>query len=1132
MSERILFTLPEMDRLPDCFRSPMPSRTFVPGPDGMIEGWPSFHVSPADPDGGYAEHAYTVAFTMDVPAPCVLRLGCIVSTPRLPDILVRVNGQSGHVFPYPTPSLVKEVKPAHALHAAIYNRTDLEVYIPAALLRAGENTLTLTALDDGPVQQIEGTQAILRLDRMADACGFHYGALSLSTADAAPAPLRAMRPSVVYRRVEQVLVEECTFVFTADGHTGGPLQGEIRLTWADGALTVPYDLPAQAFGQYCVSFLLPDGEGEVAYEVTGPAACQGTVRRRRKWSVYTTPHAHTDIGYTHRQWEVAERMSRNLDAALAQTEGENGDFFSYILDSAWSLEDFLDTRDPAALDRVIEAVRSGKLGVPANYVDLLTQFASLEDLIHNADFSERLLTPHGLVADRADIVDVASAPQAYPQLLSGMGVKYLLHADNLDRGPFRSNGGLHRKSPFWWEGPDGSRVLTWLSRMYCELKKVCGSPGSIQAARRGLEMWLMDYERDDYAPDAVILYGMEADNTDIDVRMAAFQRAWGEYAEYPKLIPSNGSTFFEHVMPYADAFATFKGDEGAYWEDGVASSLIESIQVRNAQAQLPCAETLESLASLHTPGTQFPGAQYDAVWRQVLLYDEHTWGAFLSGSDPDSLLQRDQWAIKQHMARDAEQGAKRLLSRGATRISQMWNNAGREIVVYNPYSFPLGGLMTVEFAGGETVTDTQGRELPWRAVYVGKTQTIAEIALPEVAPLSYARFPLRPCTQADRGGAVEAMPAGPRVTLENGHYTAVIDTELGAVCSLFDKSLSRELVKAKEAAGQLLYAAGGEGSTLLGNHAGLSHDGAHILPGFLPTQRYAERTHVDTRVVLTGEAPLGRATVTFALPHGEKRLDIAFSYEKAETSRPEAVYVAFPFDVPDDTPVLSDSQIGWVDWQEGVLPGACREWLPLQTSMLVRAQGCDIQIASPDAFLFTVNEPVQGRWVSDLNVRGGRLYSYVLNNYWRCNYLGKQGGTFDFRYSITSAGHISYAQAYRFGWAQRQGLYAQRMSYQEFRTDVPEVFAADAGATLMRVDSDHVVLKTMRGARNVPGAYLARLLETDGRAGEVEISLAGVTGWQAVDHMERPLGERVAVEGVLRLPMTAWQVRSVLLFTE
>lgn len=1119
---QVVFSIPDMNRLVDCFRDIMPSRVFEPNADGLLEGWPSFHVSQADPDGGYRSYTYTVRFRLDRPQDLSLCLGLIASTPRMPYVRLTLNGGEGFVYPHPEPSKDKEIRPAHALHAAIYNRQDVRVFLPQALTRAGKNELSITAMDDKPDLLVTNHEAVLRLDRMADACGWHYGALAME-AGCEEQPDAAVRPSVLYVRRDGQLMEriDCTLTPRAGVER---VAGALTLRWQGGEMTVPYDLPAHAFGEYTFSCWLPDGEGEVTYALTGAVERQGAFRRSRKWKVFITPHAHTDIGYTHRQWEVAERMSRNLDTAI-DTLLEKPDF-SYILDSSWAIDDFLATRSPERRALLMELIRQGRIGVPTNYVDLLTQTASLEDLIHNSEFSDALLSPEGLRADRVDMVDVASATSAYPTVMAGMGVKWMLHANNQDRGPFRFNGGLHRKSPFWWEGPDGSRILVWLSRMYCELKKVCGSPGTLAAAERGLEMWLQDYAREDYAPDAVVLYGMEADNTDIDVRMAGFVSDWKAAYAYPELVPSNGSSFFEYVMKWRDTFPVYRGDEGAWWEDGAASSLRESVALRRAQAGLKAAEALDSLAALHCGG-QFPLKQYDEAWKQVVLYDEHTWGAFLSQENPDALLQEDAWACKKHMADDAFARTSALLTRSASRLSLMWNNEGREIVVYNPYSFPVTGWAEAEIARSETVCGADGREIAWRVLRQTATQQRILLPVRELAGFSYARYVLRPKAAGDHAGAVRARAASPRTVLENAFYRAVIDTEVGTVCSLIDKALGRELCR--EPVGELLYAMGGEGSTLRGNHAEFRRDGAKIVHAFLPTEHTVEESPVDTRVILRGQAFRGSAEVAFILPHDRKELRLSFRYDKEATTAMEAVYVAFPFAMGDGARVLSDSHIGWVDWQDGVLPGACREWLPLQTSVLVEEPGCAIQLASPEAFLFTVNSPVTGKWSSELNVRGGRIYSYVLNNYWHTNYLGLQGGVLEFSYALTSAGTISPEEAFRYGWTQRRGPVAQRMSYQERRVNVPAVFSCPAGGTLMRAESDHIAVNTIRRSRADERAFILRLLETGGRAGSLTVEIPGfaVRAMQDVDHLEHPLGEPYAPRPV---EMKPWQLRTVRLW--
>ena len=115
-----------------------------------------------------------------------------------------------------------------------------------------------------------------------------------------------------------------------------------------------------------------------------------------------------------------------------------------------------------------------------------------------------------------------------------------------------------------------------------------------------------EYERPEYIPDAVLLYGQEADNTDLDPQPADFIRRWNQMYAYPQLIPSSVSDFFHYVETgFGESFPSVRGDGGAYWEDGVGSHIASTSAVRTAQAALPAAETLHSLAALE-PGRRNP----------------------------------------------------------------------------------------------------------------------------------------------------------------------------------------------------------------------------------------------------------------------------------------------------------------------------------------------------------------------------------------------------------------------------------------------------------------------------------------------------------------------------------------------
>lgn len=1064
--------------------------------------WPLFHPSEADPDAGYRRYAYAVEFELDAAAPAyALDLDLLVTSPRAAFLEIEVDGVRGLAFLRPRPSTSGEIRLRAGLHTAIYAVACVRVVLPGELLRRGTNRVTLTARDDGEVLRVDNVEAVKRLDRMASAAGFVYQGVALAELDEPPPPRAEPLPSVVHRRGDDgVLRALCELhVELAGGFAGGALELEVPEE------TLTLELPAAAFGHLRVPFELADGPPECEYRLRGDLLEQrGTLRRRRKWTVHVTPHAHTDIGYTHRQAEVAERQARNVDAALALPEPA-----TYHLDSAWVLEEWLVTRTREQQVALAERIRDGRFGVSGLYVDLLTQHAALEDLVRNATTAARLLERVRARTDFASIVDVPSLSGSLPAVLAGAGLPYLVHASNQDRGPFRVNGALHRSSPYWWEGSGGGRILVWLSKMYCELRKVCGSPPVPDAAVRGLDLWLQEFERGDYAPDVVLLYGQEADNTDLDPQPLDFVRRWNETFEWPRLVPSDVSAFFRAVEPLGERLPVVRGDGGAYWEDGCGSAAAATALARRAQADLPAAERLASLTALHQDGRAFPAERFAEAWRTLLLWDEHTWGAFLSALEPDALLQRDQWDVKERFAREAGGLAAGLLHGAATAHSLRFGTEGREVVVWNPSSWPTSGAVVVEVERDERAVDPEtGAELSVHRLAAGPTQQTVELWVEEVPALGYRRFPLR------RGP--ERIATSTRETeLANEHYRLAVDPETGGLASLVDLELGRELVDAGApfGFGRLVQVLGGEGTRLVSNRADLPE--ADVTPE--ATFACEDVRSEGGRVVVVGSVPGGRLEVEWTLRDARKQVDVRYRWLKEERRSKEAAYVSFAADLP-DAEVWTDSQLGWVHWGVDDLPGACQEWLPLQTSVLARGDGCDLLLCSPDVPLVCVGDVVRGRWPVRAPQLGGRLYSYVLNNYWHTNYPAVQSGELVFRYRLASGARIDPADAFRRGWEARRGLYAQRISFQDFRTPAAPYERRDAGV-LATVAPHNVVLVALKAADS-GGGFVARFQEIAGEPARARLGLPGrrVAAAWATDLVERdvqalePAGDGVEVD--------------------
>ena len=152
---------------------------------------------------------------------------------------------------------------------------------------------------------------------------------------------------------------------------------------------------------------------------------------------------------------------------------------------------------------------------------------------------------------------------------------------------------------------------------------------------------------------------MHGDNGSPDEKVADVVRDWNARYVWPRLIISTTAAAFRAFeQRYGDKLPEFSGDYTPYWEDGAASSALETALNRASAERLVQAETLWAIRD---PGP-FPATAFQDAWRNVLLYSEHTWGAHNSITQPDLPFVRDQWKVKQAFALDADKESRQLLA--------------------------------------------------------------------------------------------------------------------------------------------------------------------------------------------------------------------------------------------------------------------------------------------------------------------------------------------------------------------------------------------------------------------------------------------------------------------------------------
>src|SRR6266852_4735042 len=195
----------------------------------------------------------------------------------------------------------------------------------------------------------------------------------------------------------------------------------------------------------------------------------------KRWALYWLPSIHTDVGYTDLQERALEVHRKNLDAALAWTATHRE--FHFTAECALQVLSYLENRSPEAGDALLQAIRDGKIAWQALFANMLTGILDHETFARLVWPAGKLARERGLTFLSAQITDVPGQTLTFPTVLAASGVKYLASGPNPERAvPLlpatggKANGltGPWTAYPqlYWWEGPDGSRVLHWRAYHY------------------------------------------------------------------------------------------------------------------------------------------------------------------------------------------------------------------------------------------------------------------------------------------------------------------------------------------------------------------------------------------------------------------------------------------------------------------------------------------------------------------------------------------------------------------------------------------------------------------------------------------------------------------------------------------
>jgi alpha-mannosidase len=1086
-------------------RQPKEEPRYVVGQSVAAKDWHGFQPAilsqqVAKPDQGTAG-LRTIEFQInnDLAPFYQLKVSLLFELQSIPALRVTINGKSG-IF-YPEPKLDDRMGNTSAAYDPIYSSADIAFVFPGSFLHSASNTIAFQAVE-------EADEAVPR-------AGFTYDAVELD---------RLGTKSV--DRNSSTRIEATDFFRNQDDGLAEVVNVTIRSTQKlspqDGVSLVlngkKYHKQigvSQDFGEARVRFEVKEFSSQSVAKVDWRIGDKSVhwkqvVTPQKKWTLFLVPHIHLDVGFTDYQSKVSAVQARTIDEAM-DFVAKHPDF-RFSTDGKWPLEQFLRTRNVEEQNRVIAAIQKGQLFLPAQYANLLTGFPTAETLIRSLYPSANFSREHNTPFNYANITDVPSYSWSYASILASAGIKDFFAAANNHRAPVLRQGHLNRHSPFWWSAPDGQKVLSWYSLSYLQMSYLFGLPPVLAAGEDTIPLFLHQFDDPEYRASAAIVFGTQSENYDLFPEQAELADKWNARWAYPRIEYSGFHDALETIrQQFGDKIPTYSGDGGPYWELGIGSDAYYAAMERVSESRAPSAEKLSTIASLIDPRIAVDKSALNDMWTSMILMDEHTWGSAISVSDPGSSEATEQLAIKDSFAIHAQASVDSLVKASMATLTNSISAGTNSLIVFNTLNWSRSGLVEFDLRKTQELVDPSSDSgIPVQIVRTGNELNRVRFVAQDVPALGYKVYRLRTAT------APPSSPVSAQSTaLESPYYRVELDAASGAVRSIYDKDLRRELVDqgSDYRLGQYLYVtdanpANNQHMTWYRGKLDLqvhpAHDGKILSVSRTPygMEAQMESTATSTPTIVT----------SIRLFEHEKKIEFVENIEKDKETAKEAVYFAFPFAVSHPQ-FRYEIQTASMDPAKDMYPGAGHEWFSVQHWVSVQADGVSASVLPLDVPLMTLGDIDRGQWLDTFGDRRAAIFSFVMNNYWEDNYVGSQGGKSQFRYVVTSAPSTNEGQLSRLGWEEATPLEFDEVTREDKALKEPHL--PDSGQrSFAHIDDPNLLLETWKPAEDQNGTIL-RFLDLGGQTRSVSIRLPAfrlMSAWQT-DAVERNQGQLPVQDG-------------------
>jgi len=785
-------------------------------------------------------------------------------------------------------------------------------------------------------------------------------------------------------------------------------------------------------------------------------------------TVFITHSAHTDIGFTHPQDQILRMYLDHYDQVLAlcaQTSSASPEQrFKWTCETAWQVRHYL-TERPERTDEFVAFAQAGQIDITAGYLhftDLIDLDAYHRSLEWGMEFCAKYNLPFRCVVHS----DINGWPWGLADLLEEHQIPFFCSQTNLDmataplsqRGSvdyhslFERKAWLHADAPirvpqaFWWQGPNGGKVLHWLGEGYLVGNNLGLSGNYSFNADKTRYYWERDPDTADdlyqiakyevprylnrllsagYSLDIALINtaGYYVDNSPPDSRWLEIIARWNADHDDVKLRSATLSEWFAALLERdTGQWPTYDCAWPDHWSHGLGASTERIAQARRTQRRRSSIDAL--VKQTHSEEIH---QTFAAALEQERLALEHTFNVWSSITKPDSPESAFQQAAKElyfHRAElyldEAVGSALRSLTPASTSLPSLY--------VYVGEALPAPRL--VHFSLGDVSLDPDTQVLMTESGQVCRFQSDTRgeyvLSLPSgIQGLVALRLDTVPTDKS-----IISAPTS-TYSMVNPNWHLMLDPGTGGLSSLIETSTGREWVdkQSSYAFGQFVHevivhplgreavhnlaryvalgVANQEGQDRLGDSAVFAHRSPQMRS--LPLR--VQGPVFDSLVMQGENEPFGQVRLTWRCYHAQPVVELVVDWTKNWCSQPEASYIAFPFAAANGQLKL-EAAGGFFQpgshKSKGQLPGTCANYYTTQRAAhIISPDGLELLWLPLDAPLVMPNVINYANWEPGPWDWNGFLASMPVNHYWLTNFSPSQRGHMRLRYRLISRTGLS-----------------------------------------------------------------------------------------------------------------------------